>query len=169
MKKLLSILLCLGLCLTFAVAEDYFSVNDLEPASVKSVYKIDDVFSIYANDSKAVTIEALTGDAPERTAEDGEVFNARIKLNGSGAVDYRSVHFTANGAATLKVYTNSTSKDAARTLVVVDVASGSTIAELVAPPSGSVAGYAECKLPAKGEYAIYSADSGIYIFQLIVE
>ena len=101
MKKLLSILLCLGLCLTFAVAEDYFSVNDLEPASVKSVYKIDDVFSIYANDSKAVTIEALTGDAPERTAEDGEVFNARIKLNGSGKVDYRSIHFTAKSTSSL--------------------------------------------------------------------
>ena len=45
MKKLLSILLCLGLCLSFAVAEEYLSANDLEPASVKSVYKIDDVFS----------------------------------------------------------------------------------------------------------------------------
>ena len=166
MKKLLSILLCLGLCLTFAVAEDYLSANDLEPASVKSVYKIDDVFSIYANDSKAVDIQAME---TECVSDDGEVFNCRSKLGGSGTVDYRSVHVKSNGAATLKVYTSSTSKDAARTLVVVDVASGSTIAELVAPPSGSVAGYAECKLPAKGEYAIYSAHSGVYIFQLIVE
>ena len=166
MKKLLSILLCLGLCLSFAVAEDYFSVNDLEPASVKSVYKIDDVFSIYANDSKAVDIQAME---TECVADDGEVFNCRIKLGGRGTVDYRSVHFKSNGAATLKVYTNSTSKDAARTLVVVDVASGSTIAELVAPPDGSVAGYAECKLPAKGEYAIYSAGTGINIYQIIVE
>jgi len=169
MKKLLSILLCLSLCVTFAMAEDYFSANDLEPCAIKSVYKIDDIFSIYANESKGVTIEALSGDNAERIAEDGEVFNVRIKLNGSGKVDYRSIRFVANAGSTLKVYTNSSSKDTARTLLVVNVATGATIAELTAPVDSSVAGYAECKLPEKGEYAIYSAGSGINVYQVVIE
>ena len=100
---------------------------------------------------------------------DGALKKFKQKVAKSGKVDYRSIRFVANAGSTLKVYTNSSSKDTARTLLVVNVATGATIAELTAPVDSSVAGYAECKLPEKGEYAIYSAGSGINVYQVVIE
>lgn len=163
------LLLCLMASL-FAVAtlgaEDFFTANDLEAAQVTTT-KAFGSFAIFAKSDKGVTIEAMS--AP-RTAADGEVFNNRIKLNGGGAVDYRSIRFTVAGATDVVIYTNSSSKTDARTLVLAKVADGAVIAELVAPPDDEKnAGIATATLPGAGEYVLFSKGSGINIYQIFIK
>ena len=105
-----------------------------------------------------------------RVAADGEIFNNRIKLNGSGTADYRSIHFTAAGATEVVIYANSSSKTDARTLVLAKLADGAVIAELVAPPDDEKsAGFANAVLPGAGKYVLYSKNSGINIYQIFIK
>lgn len=157
---LFSLVLCSQL-----FAEEYISANDLEAANITSIVDIDG-FKIYAVSDKNVTVEMIE---VARTASDGEVFNARIKLNGSGKVDSRSIHFITKGKADLTVYLNSSSKTDARVLVLCTL-DGTVIASLTAPPdTGTEAGIAKATLPTAGEYVLYSKGSGINIYQVIVE
>jgi len=161
-------LVLLGLCTALAAEEaKEFSLNanDLDSAQVVEA-KVIDKFTINAKSDKGVTIEAMD---VARTAEDGEVFNARIKLNGGGALDYRSISFTVKAKAKLTVYLNSSSKTDARTLKLCN-AKGDVIAELVAPPDGGEkAGMAAVDLAEAGTYVVYSAGSGINIYMIAVE
>jgi hypothetical protein len=146
-------------------AEQSVNANDLEPAQIVSVEKLDS-FAVYAKSGKGVTVEEID---PARMAEDGEVFNMRIKLNGGGAWDFRSIHFTAPGAAEVVVYLNSSSKTDARVLRAVDAA-GTVVSEQPAPPdNGTDAGMAKFSVPAAGEYAIFSASSGINVYRVDVK
>jgi hypothetical protein len=148
-----------------AFAEDVLSANDLAAAQVAAVTKFD-AFTVYARSDKGVTIEAMEA---ARTAADGEVFNGRIKLNGGGAIDYRSIHFTAKGKAEVTIYLSSSSKTDARVLKLIDAA-GTVLAELTAPPDdGTGAGMATFTVPKEGEYVVFSANSGINIYQLVVK
>jgi hypothetical protein len=148
-----------------AFAEESLNANDLQAAQLTAVTGLDG-FTVYARSDKNVTIEAIDA---ARTAADGEVFNARIKLNGGGAFDYRSIHFTTGAKADVTIYLASSSKTDARVLKVVDAA-GSVVAELAAPPDdGKAAGIATTTVPRQGEYAIFSTNSGINIYQLVVK
>ena len=147
-------------------AEEFFTANALAPAQL-AANKAFGTFVIFARSDKGVTIEAMS--AP-RVAADGEVFNNRIKLNGGGAADYRSIHFTAAGASEIVVYMNSSSKTDARALALARLADGAVIAELVAPPDDEKnAGAAAAMLPGAGEYVIYSKNSGINIYMILVK
>lgn len=163
------LLLCLMASLFTAAtlgAEEFFTANDLEAAQITAT-KAFGTFAIFAKSDKGVTIEAMS--AP-RVAADGEVFNNRIKLNGGGAADYRSIHFTAAGATEVVIYTNSSSKTDARTLILVKLADGAVITELVAPPDDEKnAGIAKAALPGAGEYILYSKSSGINIYQIFIK
>lgn len=148
-----------------AFAEVSLNANDLQAAQLTAVTKLD-AFTVYAKSDKGVTIEAIEA---ARTAADGEVFNARIKLNGGGALDYRSIHFTAREKATVTIYLSSSSKTDARVLKLTDAA-GTVLAELAAPPDdGAAAGIATFSVPKEGEYAIFSANSGINIYQIVIK
>jgi hypothetical protein len=148
-----------------AFAEVSLNANDLAAAQLVAVTAFDS-FTVYAKADKGVTIEAMEA---ARTAADGEVFNARIKLNGGGAIDYRSIHFTVKGKAEVTIYLSSSSKTDARILKLVDAA-GAVLAELTAPPDdGTAAGIAKITVEKAGEYAIFSAGSGINIYQLLVK
>jgi hypothetical protein len=148
-----------------AFAEVSLSANDLQAAQLTAVTTFD-AFTIFAKSDKGVTIEAMEA---ARTAADGEVFNARIKLNGGGAADYRSIHFTVKGKADVTIYLSSSSKTDARILKLTDAA-GTVLADLTAPPDdGTVAGIAKYTVPKEGEYVIFSAGSGINIYHLIVK
>lgn len=164
MKKALTTMFCV-LFLTGALfAGDFITANDLDSASLVQTTEYDGV-QILATAEKGVTIEDL-GDSV-REAEDGEVFNVRIKLNGSGKPDYRAIQFTSDiENAELVVYLNSSSKTDARTLIVARP-DGSQVATLTAPPDdGNEAGIATCILEEPGEYLIYSKSSGINIYML---
>lgn len=146
-------------------AQAYLSVNDLEPGALKASRSVEG-FTLVATEAKGLTVEALDA---SRTAEDGEVFNARLKLNGSGSVEFRSVKFTAAAKGTLVVYLNSSSKTDARVLKLVDAA-GAVVAELAAPPDAEgTAGMATAAIPAAGEYFLFSAGSGINLYAVSVE
>ncbi|PKL13879.1 MAG: hypothetical protein CVV52_04160 [Spirochaetae bacterium HGW-Spirochaetae-8] len=164
--RILVVLAVVGLvCGAPLFAEEYISANDLDAATITSMVDIDG-FKIYAASDKNVTVEMIE---VARIASDGEVFNARIKLNGSGKIEYRSIHFITKGKAELTVYLNSSSKTDARVLVLCAL-DGTVIESLTAPPdTGTEAGIAKASIPAAGEYVLYSKGSGINIYQLIVE
>lgn len=146
-------------------AQDFLSANDLKSGKILET-TVFDGFTIFAKSEKAVDIEAID---PARTAADGEVFNMRIKLNGGGAVDFRAVGFSAKAKQKIIVYLNSSSKTDARILKLV-AEDGTVISELSAPPDdGLVAGIAEFTVTASGKYAVFSAGSGINLYQIIIE
>lgn len=148
-----------------AFAQTVLNANDLTPAALSAPLAVES-FVLVAAEGKGVTIETVD---KARTAPDGEVFNARIKLNGSGAKEFRAIKFVASGPATLRVYANSSSKTDARTLRVADEA-GTVIGEIPAPADNEAdSGLAKVALPKAGAYFIYSAGSGINIYQLIIE
>ncbi|MDY4611186.1 MAG: hypothetical protein SPD11_11305 [Sphaerochaetaceae bacterium] len=164
MKKFMCALL-IGLSLAVPVfAGGFLSANDLA-ADKLATSKTFDGFTVKATADKGVTIETVD---EVREAEDGEIFNVRIKLNGSGKADYRSVQFDGKQGETLTVYLNSGSKTDARVLIVAK-ADGSVVSNLTAPPDSGVAGIASCKLPTTGTYVMYSKSSGINLYQIIVE
>lgn len=147
-----------------AAAEESLSANDLQPAKLTAP-AVFDGFTVAATAEKAVTIDAVS---PALTAPDGEVFNFRIKLGGSGKAEYRSIRFPAKAGAEIAVYLNSSSKTDARILKAVDGA-GTALAELTAPPdTGAEAGYATFKAASGGEVLLFSTDGGINIYAIVV-
>lgn len=164
MKKTIALLFILCSVIAPLMAEAFISANDLESAKLTANAEYEDV-TIYATADKGVTIETID---ETREAEDGEVFNARIKLNGSGKADYRALGFSAAAGETLTVYLNSSSKSDARSLLVV-AADGTAVSTLTAPPDAGTAGIASCTLPSSGDYLVYSKSGGINIYMLISE
>lgn len=164
MKRTIALILILCAALAPLMAEAFISANDLEGAKLSAAAEYEDV-TIYATADKGVTIETIDD---TREAEDGEVFNARIKLGGSGNASYRSIGFSAAEGETLTVYMNSSSKSDARQLVVA-TADGVTVANLTAGPDSGTASMEAVKLPSAGDYLVYSKSGGINIYMLISE
>lgn len=164
MKKTIALLFVLCAVLAPVMADAFISANDLDPAKLSAAAEYDGVY-VYATADKGVTIETID---ETREAEDGEVFNARIKLNGSGKASYRSIGFNAAAGETLTVYLNSSSKSDARSLIVAK-ADGTTVATLTATPDTGTAGMASVKLPSAGDYLVYSKSGGINVYMLISE
>ena len=163
MKKLFALLFVAFAAIGFVSAGDFITANDLEDAALTTTVEYDGV-ELIATSEKGITIENLGDDT--REAEDGEIFNARIKLNGGGNLTSRAIKFTSDtDNAELVVYLNSSSKTDARTLIVANEA-GEEIATLTAPADNGIAGFATCTLPEAGEYYIYSKSSGINIYML---
>src|SRR5574344_1429313 len=73
----------------FAFGERYINANDLEKGEIVAESKQEDGFVILGTADKNVTVETC----PTHTADDGEVFTQRIKLNGGGAADFRNISF----------------------------------------------------------------------------
>lgn len=168
-KTVLGILLVLLAVSVVVGQEQYLSANDLDGATLTSAIKSEG-FTIYATDKKSVKIDAMD---EGREAADGEVFTQRIKLNGSGSLEYRCISFSAKKDQKVTVYTNSSSKTDARTLNVANKA-GDIVATITAPidsdpAAPTLAGMGEFTVPSDGVYFIYSSGSGINIYQIIVE
>lgn len=164
-RKTLFAVLALAACLSGAAAQSYLAVNDLEAGALKASVSVEG-FTLIATEAKGLTVEALD---ISRNAEDGEVFNARLKLNGSGSMEFRAVKFTAAAKGTLTVYLNSSSKTDARVLKLVDAA-GTVVSEIAAPPDvEGGAGMATAEIPAAGEYFLFSAGSGINLYAVAVD
>ncbi len=65
-------------------------------------------------------------------SDDGTIFTKRIKLGGTGNVEYRSIHFTVSQDAEVFVYAMSSSSSSDRILGLYDL-SGNLIEEMDAP------------------------------------
>lgn len=146
-------------------AESLLNANDLAPGAITAPTPVDS-FVLLAKADKAVNVETFD---KARTADDGEVFNARIKLNGGGSTEFRAIRLTAGGKSRLTLYTNSSSKTDPRILKVVDEA-GTVLAELAAPADDEVhAGMVGVDLPQAGTYYVFSASGGINLYLVSVK
>ena len=164
MKKAVIILLVAFFALSTVFSTAYISVNDLDAEKVTETKDFDGVVFI-ATPDKHMTIEMLDDG---REAEDGEVFNGRIKLEGSGKSTQRAIKFDAVKGEVLKVYLNSSSKTEARTLVVAD-STGVQIGAITAPVDGGEVGIGTFEIPSDGSFFLWSKKSGINIYMIIVE
>ena len=164
MKKAVIILLVAFFALSTVFSTAYISVNDLDAEKVTETKDFDGVFFI-ATPDKHMTIEMLDDG---REAEDGEVFNGRIKLEGSGKSTQRAIKFDAVKGEVLKVYLNSSSKTEARTLVVAD-STGAQIGAITAPVDGGEVGIGTFEIPSDGSFFLWSKKSAINIYMIIVE
>lgn len=165
MKKAFLLIVSLLLMTSILSAAVYVNANDLEPAQITSELALEDGIKIVGADGKHVTIEAMTD---PNEAPDGEIFNNRIKLEGSGNADQRVVKFPAVAGETLTLYSHSSGEDA-RTLALVNLATGEQVATIDAPAKADPVGISTVSIPADGEYAIYSTNKGINIYCLICE
>lgn len=164
MKKAVIILLVAFFALSTVFSTAYISVNDLDAEKVTETKDFDGVVFV-ATPDKHMTIEMLDDG---REAEDGEVFNGRIKLEGSGKSTQRAINFDAVKGEVLKVYLNSSSKTEARTLVVAD-STGAQIGAITAPVDGGEIGIGTFEIPSDGSFFLWSKKSGINIYMIIVE
>ena len=164
MKKAVIILLVAFFALSTVFSTAYISVNDLDAEKVTETKDFDGVVFI-ATPDKHMTIEMLDDG---REAEDGEVFNGRIKLEGSGKSTQRAIKFDAVKGEVLKVYLNSSSKTEASTLVVAD-STGAQIGAITAPVDGGEVGIGTFEIPSDGSFFLWSKKSGINIYMIIVE
>ena len=164
MKKAFIILLVAFFALSTVFSTAYISVNDLDAEKVTETKDYDGVVFV-ATPDKHMTIEMLDDG---REAEDGEVFNGRIKLEGSGKSTQRAIKFDAVKGEVLKVYLNSSSKTEARTLVVAD-STGAQIGAITAPVDGGEVGIGTFEIPSDGSFFLWSKKSGINIYMIIVE
>lgn len=164
MKKAVIILLVAFFALSTVFSTAYISVNDLDAEKVTETKDFDGVVFV-ATPDKHMTIEMLDDG---REAEDGEVFNGRIKLEGSGKSTQRAIKFDAVKGEVLKVYLNSSSKTEARTLVVAD-STGAQIGAITAPVDGGEVGIGTFEIPSDGSFFLWSKKSGINIYMIIVE
>ena len=164
MKKTILVIMTLILLSSALYAAVFISANDLEEEKLTETKEIDG-FTFIATPDKHMTIEYLSDG---RESEDGEVFNGRIKLEGSGKISQRAISFQGKKGEVLTVYLNSSSKTEARTLVIAD-STGAQIGALTAPVDGSRVGIQSFEIPSDGTYYIWSKKSGINIYMLIVE
>lgn len=166
MKKLIALLLVLLVAFSLAAEEKSLLANDLEPAQLVSTLEIDG-FKILGTSSKPIDIQEMD----ERTAPDGEIFNIRIKLNGTGKKDLLAVGFTAKKGQKVTIYLNSSSKTDERVLNLYTPNDVTPILTLPAPPATSdmTVGMGTLTIPYDGEFLVGSAKSGIYIYGIIIE
>lgn len=165
MKKIICAILLCTLVLGGISAGSFISANDLKPAKLTARTEFEDDIAILATNEKGVTIENLS---ESRTAPDEEVFNARIKLGGSGNSSYRAIAFEAEKGDRLTIYLNSSSKTDARNLVLAR-ADGTPVTTFIAPADDGKAGMVSTRIASDGDYLVYSAASGINIYALICE
>lgn len=166
-KIWIAVLMVLLIAPVSVFAQEMLSANDLDPTANLTSDLVEGIFTLKATTAKSMKIEAMDS---EMTAEDGEIFNARISTGGAGDATTRSIAFTTEGAATITVYTLNSSKTDTRILVLKD-ADGKTLAEQPSPPAstGAQAKIVTFEVPAAGSYFLTSKSSGIYIYAIIVE
>lgn len=125
---------------------------------------VEGAFTLVATSDK--TMEKQSGSATftyNGTTYENEY---RLKVGGTAKFgQYRYVSFTVDGPCSVTIAVQSSSKETARTLSMVD-ASGTTVGSYEAGTSVTVS---TIELTEAGTYSVGSASSGIYIYQIIVE
>ncbi|WP_435736391.1 carbohydrate-binding protein [Cellulosimicrobium sp. PMB13] len=136
-------------------------VNDLAPGDYASVVDTGTDFTIYATAAKKVTV-----DAADRVSDRGDVFSQRIKLNGSGSADARSLHFTVGAEdVPTQVVVNARSSGASDRALALYGATGE-VARVPAPADDETlpVATATIDIDAPGDYYLASPSSGVNVF-----
>ena len=166
MKKL-ALLLVIFMVMGAVFAESAsLSANDLEVETLTTLKEVDG-FKLYGTESKAIDIQEIE----ERTAPDGEIFNNRIKLNGTGKTDQLCIGFSAKKGQKVTVYLNSSSKTDERVLNLYTPASKDALASIPAPPAtaDNTTGMGTFIIPFDGDFLIGSANKGVYVYAIVIE
>lgn len=116
-------------------------------------------YTIRATEAAAVEV-----DAQERTGGE-HVFTQRLKLNGGGTPERRSVAFTTFGPAVLNAYALSASASADRQLALY-TQDGTLVESLPAYGAPTDIPLARFTVPSAGSYYVASPSSGVNIFHL---
>lgn len=167
MKKLailVSLILAVG---SFAFAETYVSANDVEKGTYTDVKKLEDGFALNGTADKPVEVTKV---GEEKAEYNGEVFTQRFKLGGSGSTTARNISFSAKKGQVVTILGLSSSKTDTRSIAVADT-QGQVVGSVdVAPAAGAVPlSVGTVKIPADGDYFVYSKKSGIYIYTIVVK
>lgn len=119
-------------------------------------------------DLEAFTIKSgTTVDGHKKTSDEGIEFTQRLKLNGTGSKDSRSVHFSTDGEAELKIYALSASASAERELGVYKADTDTLVTTIkVANENPLEAKYVT--VTEAGDYYIASLASGVNVYYLDV-
>lgn len=125
-------------------------------------------FTIKATAEKSVAI-----DGSSKSADDGTNFTKRIKLGGTGAIDARSIHFSATGKGTVKVYAMSSSAGADRdfSLYKLEKATdGTTTSVLInsVKAYGATLALGTIDFTEAGDYYLASPASGVNVYGIEV-
>ncbi|MDE7271145.1 MAG: InlB B-repeat-containing protein, partial [Acetatifactor sp.] len=139
-------------------------------------------FTIHANDAKDDSGKAtgnVSVDVASEKTINGKKYTGRLKTNGAGAKDYRSISFTTTGAATLSMACIVATTDDTRTVHVaalnaqgelVDITTGITVDNKAASAisiSGSDGNYVTVELPEAATYYIW-ADGSVNFYAINV-
>lgn len=108
---------------------------------------------------KATAEKNVTVDGNNKTVQ-GVSYNQRLKLNGTGSADYRSIHFTLAEKSTLTVAAQSGSSSADRALTVFTADGTSVATNTVLGASAEAYDY----VLEAGTYYLASEDSSINIY-----
>ncbi len=140
------------------------NVSELATGDITEITTFGD-FTVSANADKKVTI-----DENKKVGDNGIEFTQRLKLNGSGSLEYRNVFFTTKGAATITVYAMSGSSSEDRPLLLMS-ADGTELARELAlgvAGEGGVITAITYEVDAAGTYYLWSEKSSINFYYVEV-
>ncbi len=140
------------------------NVSELTTGDITEITSFGD-FTVSANADKKVTI-----DENKKVGDNGIEFTQRLKLNGSGSLEYRNVFFTTKGAATITVYAMSGSSSEDRPLLLMS-ADGTELARELAlgvAGEGGVITAITYEVDAAGTYYLWSEKSSINFYYIEV-
>jgi len=171
--SVLAFALCLGLAsplagtVTVAKAadENVFNASEQTAGDITETTTFGR-FTVNATADKKVTI-----DGNKKFSDSGMEFTQRLKFNGSGAADRRSISFTTSGPATITVYAMSGSKSEDRPLLLM-AADGATeldskLALGVAPDD--IIAALTYEVTEAGTYYLWSKSSSISVYYLEIK
>jgi hypothetical protein len=165
----LALLAATALTLTAAVTavaagpSTALEANALALGDIAAVTDTGTDFRIVATDAKKVSV-----DVHERISDRGQVFAQRIKLNGSGSVDARSLHFTVEeGAAPTRVFVNARSGGSTDRALALYDAAGVELARVpaLADTADAPVQTASFEIAAAGGYYLASPSSGVNVYR----
>ncbi|AEH51446.1 right-handed parallel beta-helix repeat-containing protein [Pseudothermotoga thermarum] len=135
-------------------------ISELESQKITSPVRFGP-FLITATADKPVDIEPHS-----KVASDGTTFTKRLKLNGAGTAEYRSIHFSVNRAATVIVYliSSSSSEDRQLNLYKLD---GTLVGSV--PALGKSIEKQIFKITEPGDYYLASPRAGVNIYYIRIE
>ena len=142
--------------------ETALNANDLAPGDYTTVVDTGTDFTIRADAEKDVSV-----DGTDRVSDRGDVFTQRIKLNGSGDEDRRSLHFSLDAEQVpteVVVNARSSSGSSDRALALFDASGEIDRVDALADDEGTPVATASFDITTAGDYWLASPSSGVNVF-----
>jgi len=140
------------------------NANDVAAGAIETATTVGG-FTIVGTADAAVTV-----DSNSKKSDSGLEFTQRIKLGGSGSLEYRHISFTTAGAAKITVYAMSSSSSEDRPLLLLnaegtELGRGTTLGKV----DESTIPVITFDVTEAGTYYLLSEKSGINVYYISVE